>query len=174
MNFQNTQSVSVCNFNAVTTANFIYNRIVCLFGTPKRILTDQGSNFEAELTQQLCQLLLINKVRSTAYHPATNGQVERMNKTLKQMLACVVNDNHTNWDMKLTPLLFAYNVSIHSATKFPPFEIVFGRKAPIVSIIQNNSSQSLHEYVREVVNNHNQMVLLVQNIAKNANVAKSK
>ena len=52
----------------------------------RRIQTDQGVNFESELVKHLVNLMNITKVRSSPYHPETNGQVERLNKTLKQIL----------------------------------------------------------------------------------------
>ena len=120
---------------ALTTARFIFERIFCQFTRVKRILTDQGRNFEAELTQQLCKLMKTEKARSTPYHPENLGQVERQNRTLKQMLACYVNDNHDDWDVYLQQAVYAYNTAVHNSTKISPFEALFGRSSePLVSI----------------------------------------
>jgi transposase InsO family protein len=86
------ETVASSNFTAETAAEFLYNRLICRYGVPERIITDQGPNFESLLIKELCGLMNIGKLRSTAYHPATNGLVERYNRTLKQMLSCFVNE----------------------------------------------------------------------------------
>jgi hypothetical protein len=93
---------------------------------PDKIITDQGKNFEANLMKVLCQNLKIEKLRSSPYHPMANGEVERQNKTLKSMLACYVNNNHTDWDQYLQPVAFAYNTTVHSTTGVAPYKILFG------------------------------------------------
>ena len=74
-----------------------------------KIITDQGPNFEANLLKELCKFLKIEKLRTTAYHPQCNGEVERQNRTLKSILAKYVNSNHTDWDLYLNSTLFVYN-----------------------------------------------------------------
>jgi len=92
------------------------------------ICTDQGTNFEAELFKYMCELLRVKKLRSTGYHPQTNGEVERANKTLKQMIKCFVNDHHNDWDLFLQQLCCAFNTSINETTKRTPFEILYGKE----------------------------------------------
>ena len=64
---------------------------------------------------------------SSAYHPQTNGLVERFNATLQCSLIKLVNDNQTDWDAHLDGVLFAYRTSVHKSTGYTPFEIMFGR-----------------------------------------------
>lgn len=59
---------------------------------------DQGRNFESELFKNICQLFQISKTRTTPYHPASNGQMERFNRTLLQMIRCYVDQSKKNWD----------------------------------------------------------------------------
>ena len=92
-----------------------------------KIITDQGPNFEANLLKELCKFLKIEKLRTTAYHPQCNGEVERQNRTLKSILAKYVNSNHTDWDLYLNSTLFANNTAVHSSTGKSPYEILFGR-----------------------------------------------
>ena len=123
---------SLQDITAKTSAKKIFN-FMCNYGIPDSILTDQGKNFQSELMTELWELLDTNKLRTSPYHPETDGVTERFNRTLKQMLACYVNENQTDWDLYLDNLQYAYNSAIHSTTKFSPFELFFGRlpKLPI-------------------------------------------
>lgn len=71
---------------AVTTARFILENIVLRHGPPKTFHTDQGSNFEFKLIDQLCKMYQIKKTRSSPYHPEGNGAVERENGSIKDLL----------------------------------------------------------------------------------------
>ena len=130
------EALAVPNFTAETTANFVFNKIICKFGIPQTIITDQGINFESQLVQALCKLLGVKKIRSTPYHPQTNGQVERFNRTLKQMIACYTNDNHTDWDQFINPLCYAINTTVSETTGLSPFQIIFGQTPRSILEIQ--------------------------------------
>ena len=97
-------------------------------GFPREILTDQGTNFMSNLLKQIYQLLGIRSLRTTPYHPQTDGLTERFNKTLKQMLRKFVNDSGTDWDQWLPYLLFAYREVPQASTGFSPFELVYGHE----------------------------------------------
>ena len=83
-------------------------------GVPQVLLTDQGRNFESQVVTEVCDLLHINKKRTTAYHPQCDGQVERFNRTLANMLTMYVDKNQKDWDLWLEQVLFAYRTSIMS------------------------------------------------------------
>ena len=93
---------------AETTAKAFVNEVIARHGVPRKLLTDQGRNFEAELIKQVFQLLGVHKLRTSPYHPQTDGQVERLNRTLKAILTAYVNKNHNDWDSHLPLALFAY------------------------------------------------------------------
>ena len=98
-----------------------------MYGTPRRILTDHGRNFESEQFAKLCNLFRISKVRTLAYYPQSNGILERYNQTLKHSLAKILfKDQSTSWDLYLRFAVFSYNLSIHSSTCFTPFFVTFG------------------------------------------------
>ena len=102
---------------------------------------------------KLCTTLGITRTRTSAYHPQGNGQVERMNRTLKDMLAKMLDNYQRNWDTQLQKAVFAYRVSINETTGFTPlFQVNFGRspKLPIDVMIgfENTREQSLPTYVR--------------------------
>ena len=97
-------------------------------GVPDEILTDQGTNFMSSLLEEVYYLLHIKRIRTTPYHPQTDGLVERFNGTLKGMLRKFVSRNKKDWDQYLPYLLFAYREVPQETTGFSPFELLFGRR----------------------------------------------
>ena len=111
-------------------AETIAEELVKLFsrvGIPKEILTDQGSNFVSQLLTEIYRLLHIHPIRTTPYHPQTDGLVERFNKTLKSLLRKAAVDVGKDWDKLLPYLLFAYREVPQASTGFSPFELLYGR-----------------------------------------------
>ncbi|XP_068069442.1 uncharacterized protein isoform X2 [Danio rerio] len=97
-------------------------------GLPREILTDQGTNFMSTLLKQVYQLLGIKSLRTTPYHPQTDGLTERFNQTLKQMLRKFVDETGKNWDQWLPYILFAYREVPQASTGFSPFELLYGHE----------------------------------------------
>lgn len=81
----------VNEFSAKDLANLLYERVWVLHGLPLQIISDRGTQFAAELFQEWCKLLGIESSMSTAYHPQTDGQTERVNQTLEQYIRCYVD-----------------------------------------------------------------------------------
>ena len=79
----------------------------------KSIHSDQGANMCGEVVQGICNLLKIDRTRTSAYHPMGNGQVERFNRTVEAMLAKMVKESQRDWDRHLQKALFAYRTSLH-------------------------------------------------------------
>ena len=88
--------------------------------------SDQGSQFESSLFQVLCSLLNIDKTRTTAYHPQSDGLVERFNLTLENMLSKYIASDQKDWDSHLPMLMLAYRSSIHESTGQTPAAMMFG------------------------------------------------
>lgn len=97
-------------------------------GFPREILTDRGTNFMSTLLKQVYQLLGIRSLRTTPYHPQTDGLTERFNQTLKQILWNFVNYTGRDWDEWLPYLLFAYREVPQASPGFSPFELLFGHE----------------------------------------------
>ncbi|KAM7394882.1 hypothetical protein PAMA_006561 [Pampus argenteus] len=111
------------------TAPTVLRALVQLFsrvGIPDEILTDQGTNFTSRLMQLFQKQLGITAIKTTPYHPQTDGLVERFNQTLKKMLQKFVNDTGKDWDRWLPFLLFAYREVPQASTGFSPFELLYG------------------------------------------------
>lgn len=88
-------------------------------GLPDEVLTDQGSVFMSALCNQMCQLLQIKTLKTSPYHPHTDGMLERWHALLKSMLKKAQGDRK-DWDKYLKYLLFAYRSTPHSVTGFTP------------------------------------------------------
>ncbi len=103
-------------------------RIISRVGIPKEILTDQGTAFMSRTLSELYELLGIKSIRTSVYHPQTDGLVERFNRTLKSMVRKFVKEDAKNWDKWLEPLLFAVREVPQASTGFSPFELLYGRQ----------------------------------------------
>lgn len=122
------EGMALTTCDALVTAKFIFEEIVCRYGLFEALLSDQGRNFESLILKQLCQTYGITKHRTSAYHPECNGLVERTNRTIKQILKIYVHDTQFDWDLHLKQVISSYNFSCHTSTGFSPYEIVFGSK----------------------------------------------
>ena len=113
-----------------TLATIFVNEVICRYGTPSYLHSDQGTNFTSNLMAAVCDLLGIEQTRTSSYHPQGNGQVERFNRTLEAMLAKVVSDHQRDWDSHLPRVLFAYRTAIHETTGFTPFHVTWSFSCP--------------------------------------------
>ena len=102
--------------------------VICRFGIMKSLLTDQGGNFESALIKGVCQLMGVKKLRTSIYHPRSNGQVERVNRSLLELLTHYVAENQRDWHLWLPVVTSAYNSGRHSSTGYAPCELVYGRQ----------------------------------------------
>lgn len=96
---------------------------------PRELLSDRGGCFVSKLIYEVYRLLGICKTNTTAYHPKTDGMVERFHRTLLDMLAKTAKDDPRSWDKRLPYVLFAYRTSPHDSTRETPFKLLYGREA---------------------------------------------
>jgi hypothetical protein len=92
------------------------------------LLTDRAPEFESDLFNQLMKWLDVDKLRTTAYKPSTNGVAERFHRTLNSMLGKVVSESQRDWDERLPLVMAAYRASPHSSTGFSPNRLFLGRE----------------------------------------------
>ena len=114
------EAYALPNQEAKTVATVIVNEFVCRFGVPLELHSDQGTNFESAVFQEMCSLLGINKTRTTPLHPESDGMVERYNRTLKTQLSLFVAEHQKDWDKYVPLLLMAYRTATHASTHFTP------------------------------------------------------
>jgi hypothetical protein len=109
-------------------AKIYLEQIIRLHGVPKTIISDRGGQFVAHFSEQLQSSLGTKLIRSSAYHPQTDGQTERVNQILEDMLrACIIHYG-TNWDKCLALAEFSNNNSNQSNLQMAPFEALYGRR----------------------------------------------
>ncbi|WVZ84835.1 hypothetical protein U9M48_031822, partial [Paspalum notatum var. saurae] len=102
--------------------------IVSLHGVPRTITSDRGSLFVSCFWKHLQTALGTNLIHSSAYHPQTSGQVERVNQILEDMLRACALTYSTKWDECLSLVEFAYNNSYQKSLEMAPFEALYGRR----------------------------------------------
>jgi hypothetical protein len=105
-----------------------YSRIVCLHGVPKKIVSDRGTQFTSKVWERLHETLDTQLRFSSAYHPQTDGQTERVNLILEDMLRACVLQYGRSWDKSLLYAEFSYNNSYQESLKMAPFEMLYGRR----------------------------------------------
>ena len=137
-----TQAYPTKNKTAKTAANHLYNGFILRFGIPSKILHNQGKEFDNDLFKNLANLLGIQNLRTTPYHPQTNGLTERMNQTVLSMLRTLPEKYKSSWKNHLSKVIYAYNCTRHSNTGCSPYYLMFGRKPrlPIDLILQSEDS----------------------------------
>jgi hypothetical protein len=109
-------------------AEIYINQIVHLHGIPRTIVSDRGAPFVARFWEQLQESLGTHVIRSSTYHPQTDGQRERVNQILEDMLRACVLHYGKDWDKCLSLAEFSYNNSYQSSLKMAPFEALYGRR----------------------------------------------
>jgi hypothetical protein len=119
------EAVPLRNIKAPTISKALV-KFFTLFGLPKTVQSDQGSNFMSGVFQQVMHELQISQVRSSAYHPESQGALERFHQTLKTMLRSYCLDHQKDWDEGVPVVLFAARESVQESLGFSPFEMVFG------------------------------------------------
>ena len=107
---------------------------VFVYGMPKTLLSDNGTQFSSKFFQACCIELGIKQVFTTAYHPQCNGQVERFNRTILSQLRAYVGEHQNDWDLYHGALTYSYNNQIHSSTGVTPFELVLSRPPPQLAV----------------------------------------
>ena len=126
------QAVKTSNQTAFTTAQAAYDHFFSKYGFPEKIVTDQGTNFESHLFKDLCKAAKITKLRTTSCHPQGNGNSERFNYTLINMIRTLEQEHKVKWTTHLNTLCSAYNSTVHSSTVFSPYWLMVERKQRLV------------------------------------------
>ena len=98
---------------AEVTARAAVNEFFTRFGCPFHLFSDQGRNLESKLFAAMCDVLQIQKPRTTTYRPSANGQVERYNRTLMDAVRCFIGKKQNQWDIHLPQLARAMRSSVN-------------------------------------------------------------
>jgi transposase InsO family protein len=140
--------------DAETVARVLVKEVVIKFGIPQVLLTDQGTNFLSELFANICKLLKIKRIKTTAYHPQSNGALESTHRVLVEYLRCYILEDQTNWNKWIPYAIFVFNMKPHTSTGYTPHELMFSRKPNIRSVqyTYDNYIRELHLGFNSVMN----------------------
>jgi hypothetical protein len=116
------------NYNVQKYAEIYVTRVLCLHGVPKMNISDRGSQFVTRFWEQLHASLGTHLIHSSAYHPQTDGQTERVNQILEDMLKACVMEYPSSWDKNLSWTEFSYNNNYQESLKMALFEALYGRQ----------------------------------------------
>ena len=116
-------AVPLPNALTITIANAFIKDVICIFGAPKFILTDQGRNFLSNLIQKVAKRFKIKRMKTTAFHPQSNGSVERSHHALGEFLK-QYSEKNCEWDQWVDIVIFNYNTCVHKDINHTPFEVV--------------------------------------------------
>ena len=122
---------------AENCAATLLNEVFLRYGTPRRIITDNGTQFISAIMQCLTFCLDITQTYTPVYHPQANP-VERKNRDLKTQLAILVQDNHTLWEPQLPAIRFALNTAKCQSTGYTPAYLTFGRELRTIDDVHHD------------------------------------
>ncbi|CAF4575287.1 unnamed protein product, partial [Didymodactylos carnosus] len=144
---------------AVDTATIFFETIFRHHGLPRIIISDRDPKFTSLFWQTLFTCIGTKISLSTAFHPQTDGQSERLNRTVEEMLRHYVTQQPEKWDETLTQIEFAYNNSIQTSTGFSPFFLDTGRHPRITEQLtypitpQQDASQTATDFLNDMQQN---------------------
>jgi hypothetical protein len=100
----------------------------------------------------MCRLLGIKKIQTTAFHPESNGGLERSHRVLAEYLRHYVSEDQTNWDEWIPYAVYVYNTTVHVTTAYTPFELVYGFKSEVPSALREspNTEYNYENYLTEL------------------------
>ncbi len=146
------EAIPLRNIKAKTIVKALI-KFFTMVGLPRSIQSDQGSNFMSGVFQQVMHELGVKQYKSSAYHPESQGALERFHQTLKNMIRLYCFDTEKDWDEGVHLLLFAVRESVQESLGFSPFELVFGHsvRGPLKllkeKLLCDDSSLNLLQYV---------------------------
>jgi hypothetical protein len=148
------EAIPLRKINAQSIVKAI-TKFFTVFGLPKEIQSDQGSNFMSRIFQQVMDQLGIKQYVASAYHPQSQGALERYHQTLKTMIKTYCKESEKDWDEGIHFLLFAARDAVQESLGFTPFELVFGHsvRGPLKVLketwLNDDSPYNLLEYVSQ-------------------------
>ena len=132
---------------AETTADAVFTYWCRIFDIPQTIVSDRDPQFTSKFWTTLFDKYNTKLKHSTAYHPQTDGQTERTNRTLEEILRSYLSPTQTDWDSWLTSAEIAYNNTCHSSTQQTPHELVFNQPrrtmADFIALANNTPNKAI-------------------------------
>ncbi|GLT27543.1 hypothetical protein SLA2020_025300 [Shorea laevis] len=138
------EAASYANVKNKVVARFIQREIICRYGQPETIITDNAKNLNNSLMASICKQYKIQHLNSTPYRPKMNGAVEAANKNIKKILS-KMTVTYKDWHEMLPFALHAYRTSVRTSTGATPYSLVYGMEAVLPVEIEIPSLRVLAE-----------------------------
>ena len=136
---------------AMSTAKLYHENVYRRFGLPRTMISDRGPQFASQVIQELYKRLGVNSRLSTAYHPQTDGQTERMNREIEVYLRIYCGAHPETWYEHLSDLEFSHNQRANANSGKTPFELIMGyNPTPIPSFTLTSKYPALEDRLREL------------------------
>ena len=115
-----------------TITKFLYQGYISIFGALARLLSDRGANFMSSVIDKMCKILGMKKLQTMPYHPQTNGLVERLYQTIKQMIGKLGEDKKADWQSHLAEIAHTYNATHSAVTGYSPHYLMFRQRSRLL------------------------------------------
>ena len=144
-------AVPIPNLETTTIAHVVASVLFSQYGAPWAILTDIGGSSISKLMRKLEKMFNVKQLTTSGYRPQTKGSLERRHIVLTDYVKHYAND-YDDWDRLFPFAMFAYNTSVHEATNFTPYELVFGRIARTPSSFpEGEELETYGSYLRDLI-----------------------
>jgi hypothetical protein len=158
---------TVTDATAPDVAELFVNHVVKLHGMPDQVVSDRDPKFTSVFWSTVCEIWGVKKAMSSAYHPQTDGQTERVNRVLEEYLRCYIGPSQTDWDRYLPMAEFAINDSYQVSTGRTPFYMTYGCHPSLPTRLaepsqDNPAGKQFAERVHAAVNKAKQMLQSAQ------------
>ena len=159
------------NHTARTTAQVLYNNYFSVFGFQQHLMSDQGTEFCGKVIAAICSLLGVEKIRTTPYHPQTNGSAERVHQTLQCMIGKLDPEKKKKWLAHIGSIIIAYNSTRSLVTGYSLYYLMFGRRPrlPIDLLFPTHRTQMLthtiDKYIASLYDRLRKSLVIVQDCA---------
>nr|XP_004234904.1 uncharacterized protein K02A2.6-like [Solanum lycopersicum] len=142
-----TKWVEAVSYKSVTkkvVADFVRSNLICRFGVPESIITDNGANLNSHFMREICEQFKITHRNSTAYRPQMNGAIEAANKNIKKILRKMI-DKLRGWHEILPYALLGYRTTVRTSIGATPYLLVYGTKVVIPAEVEITSLRIIQE-----------------------------
>jgi transposase InsO family protein len=161
------------NKSAKTVAYNLFNQVICVHSCPRKFMSDRGTEFLNPIINELCQLLSIKKVYTSAYRPQANGGTERVHRFINDCVSMYITKFEREWDLWIHASAFVHNTSVITGTQgLTPFFLIFGREpvlptdvmlSPVVVVPQNQETYA-QELITRLSKAHGYMAAITQEL----------
>ena len=140
-----TKWVEAASYKSVTqvvVAQFLKHNIIYCYGIPRELITDNGTNLNGKMIEQLYQQFKIEHKNSIPYRPQMNGAMEVANKNIKKIMVKMI-DTYKDWHAYLPFALFVYRTSVHTSTGATPYSLLYGMEVVLPAKVDISSLRNL-------------------------------